>query len=198
MSSLMWRQEVLELHVGLMQKQMLTKCCKLYSTLLGLSLLKCVRICHIQARVTTCIDNHCLNDLLVVHTWFGIRLPCAGSHQEEDLALSTGEGLFPAEKRWEIRRPGFQSYCDLVKVTNCLHTWVSSMAKVPSYPEILFLYPWPREHHCLLNGIFSSVRFFCPQYFRSWLVHSEEQEAPPLDPVVKNPKFSRVGNILFN
>ena len=81
----MWRQEVLELHVGLMQKQMLTKCCKLYSTLLSLSLLKCVRICHIQARVTTCADNHCLNDLLVVHTWHGIRLPCAGCHQEEDL-----------------------------------------------------------------------------------------------------------------
>lgn len=66
----MWRQEVLELHVGLMQKKkkMLTKCHKLYSTLLGLPLLKCVRICLIQARVTTCIDNHGLRDLLVVRT----------------------------------------------------------------------------------------------------------------------------------
>lgn len=63
----MWRQEVLELHVGLMQKQMLTKC-KLYSTLLSLSLLKCVRIRCIQARVTTCLDNHGLHDLLVVRT----------------------------------------------------------------------------------------------------------------------------------
>lgn len=131
------------------------------------------------------------HDLHVVWHWASL----VRGHRKA-LALHTREDISPAER--SSRKSGgldsslimtlrpFPTISRLQFPPFSIRRLNQFNSKVPSYSEFYNSTLGLGNGVVREKGILSSVRFFCPKYFRSWLVHSKEQIASPFDPVVKN------------
>ena len=76
--------------------------------------------------MTAHIDKDGPHDLCMICTRYGIGLALHWTPPGRGSCMLHNEGTFPAEEQWEVRKHGFQSNYDLVKVTSYPQTSVSS------------------------------------------------------------------------